>query len=258
MSIITEDCSNYRVHLEQFDGPLELLLHLVREAKLDITEISLAAVSGQYFSYLRQMQSLNIEIESSYLVVFAQLLELKSRLLLPPDQDSGFADGFDASDLLDPSEQDDAGNTPLVDRLNAYAMVRKAADWLSLQEQKAASRYTRPKADRDEEQDRSAFELQISLESLASAFQKLSKAGHSLVRPITLDRVVLSVPERIEQLKTGLKEGREYLFWTLLNTEGDLSRPRAVVTFLALLQMAKEHLVNLEQTGNGKDIKITR
>ncbi|MEW6283480.1 MAG: segregation/condensation protein A, partial [Candidatus Eremiobacterota bacterium] len=74
----------YRVDLPGFNGPLDLLLHLVGQSKLDITAISLAAVADQYRAYLESLQQMNLEIESEYLVVFSQLLEIKSRVLLPP------------------------------------------------------------------------------------------------------------------------------------------------------------------------------
>ena len=97
------EADGYKVELPFFQGPLDLLLSLVEESELDITEISLAAVTGQYREYLELLGQLDVEIESSYLLVFAQLLELKSRLLLPePEPDDSHLFGFEE----EPDEDD--------------------------------------------------------------------------------------------------------------------------------------------------------
>ncbi len=254
MPVVLDTNSKYCVQIEQFEGPLDLLLHLVREAKLDITEISLAAVANQYFEYLEKMKSFNIEIESSYLLVFAQLLELKSRLLLPPDEDEYGEPSWDSSDILDQSaeENDENGGASLIKRLSLYAMVRQAADWLYEREELCLTRYVRPL----QEQKADAFpcELQVSLESLASTFQRLSKAGRNVNRPITLNRVSVSVPERIEQLSQQIKAEHIYSFWGLIGK--NYNRPYVVVTFLALLQMVKEGKLHVDQIADCADLQI--
>ncbi|MGM9991231.1 MAG: segregation and condensation protein A [Candidatus Bruticola sp.] len=255
MPLISYINSAYRVQIEQFEGPLDLLLHLVCEAKLDITEISLAAVANQYFQYLEHMKSFNIEIESSYLLVFAQLLELKSRLLLPDEGREEDGSLEDLSDILDQQSEDDneADSASLVRRLKLYAMVRQGADWLSQRERICASRYVRPASNR--EADSFACELQVSLEALTSTFQRLSKAGRSAGHPITLSRVSVSVPERIAQLERQLKKHQVYSFWKLIGP-GLHHRSDIVVTFLALLQMVKEGKLHVEQAGVASDLQI--
>ncbi|MGM9998314.1 MAG: segregation and condensation protein A [Candidatus Bruticola sp.] len=254
MPLLSNVNSAYRVQIEQFEGPLDLLLHLVREAKLDITEISLAAVANQYFQYLDHMKSFNIEIESSYLLVFAQLLELKSRLLLPYEGPEESDDFGEISDILDQSAGIDreTDSASLVKRLRLYAMVRQGADWLSQRELICASRYVRPAPHR--EADSFSCELQVSLEALTSAFQRLSKAGRSSGHPITLSRVSVSVPERIAQLEQKLKKNCIYSFWKLVGP--DFHRADIVVTFLALLQMVKEGKVHIDQAASAPDLQI--
>ncbi len=254
MAVVLETNSQYRVQIEQFAGPLDLLLHLVREAKLDITEISLAVVANQYFEYLEKMKSFNIEIESSYLLVFAQLLELKTRLLLPPDEDEYGQPSWDSSDILDQSAEDNEadGEASLVKRLSLYAMVRQAADWFYEREELCLARYVRP----GQQQKNEIFpcELQVSLESLASTFQRLSKAGRNVNRPITLNRVLVSVPERIEQLSQEIKAKHTYSFWELIGL--NYNRSYVVVTFLALLQMVKEGKLHIDQVADSADLQI--
>lgn len=254
MPVVLDTNSKYCVQIEQFEGPLDLLLHLVREAKLDITEISLAVVANQYFEYLERMKSFNIEIESSYLLVFAQLLELKSRLLLPPDEEEYSEPSWDSSDILDQSagENDGSEEVSLVKRLSLYAMVSQATDWLGEREELCLNRYVRSFP--QQKADVFSCELQVSLESLASAFQRLSKAGRNVNRPITLNRVSVSVPERIEQLSQQIKAEHIYSFWGLIGK--NYSRPYVVVTFLALLQMVKEGKLHVDQIADCADLQI--
>ena len=259
MSLPLETSSHYQVQLEEFSGPLELLLHLVREAKLDITEISLAAVANQYFQYLERMQSLDIEIESSYLLVFAQLLELKSRLLLPAAENNCTVGDEAFADILDPcAESFETGETaPLVEKLHVYAMVSEAADWLAKAETNSLSRYVRPKilgSPSQKEQGQASFacELQVSLEALTSAFRRLDKAGHSPERPVSLARVSISVPERMKQLVEKLSASRSCQFRELVDTR----IAYVVVTFLALLELIRLGRVYVEQSQPNGDICI--
>lgn len=244
--------SEYLVHLEQFEGPLDLLLHLVNEAKLDITEIALAGVAEQYFAYLERMQHFNIEIESSYLVVFAQLLELKTRLLLPDDPEEAEAASW--SEILEPGAGEAEENAPLVDRLNLYAAVRQASQWLQRRESETLARYTRRADGREAEYMTDGLELQVSLEALAGAYRRLCKAGRFEDNPITLNRAEISVPERIGELQRLLRTQKNVSFSRLFKEKPTVSY--LVVTFLSLLEMVKQHKIRLRQAQTVGEIEI--
>lgn len=237
----------YQVHLPSFEGPLDLLLHLVRDAKLDITEISLAAVAHQYFAYLETMHKLDVEIESSYLVVFAQLLELKSRLLLPePEMDDG-----PLPDLFAEEDQENA-EPALVDRLEAYALVKEAAEWLAGREASSFARYPRPTgmAPADEP------ELDLSLAALVAAMRRLEASPRAPRPPAQVEKVALSVPERVKELWAWLVKRPFARFRELLGARP--TRPLMVVTFLALLELARRRKVTLRQQETVGEIEVTR
>jgi len=242
--------SSWQVHLEQFEGPLDLLLHLVRDARLDITEIALAAVARQYFAYLETMHRLDVEIESSYLVVFAQLLELKSRLLLPDepvgDEQLDLDFGEEDSDAA-PRESD-----PLVDRLAAYALVKEAAGWLAAREASSFARYPRPTglALADEP------ELEVSAEALAAAMRRLEASPRAPRDPVSVERVTLSVPERVKELWHLFIRQPLARFRELLGARP--TRSLVVVTFLALLELARRRKVSLRQETTLGEIEVTR
>ncbi|MCR5661230.1 MAG: segregation/condensation protein A [bacterium] len=240
--------SAYNVSIEQFEGPLDLLLHLVRDARLDITEISLAAVAHQYFAYLENLRRLDIELESSYLLVFAQLLELKSRYLLP---DEVIDDQLELGFVYDTAPDED---DPLVERLSAYALVKEASEWFSAQEALSQSMFAHPVLP---EANDAEIELIVSLEDLAEAMARIERmAKVSAPRVAEVQRVVISVPEMMEKLWEKFTRKPFAKFYEVLGSKP--SREMIIVTFLALLELAKERRLHLEQNVAAGDIDIIR
>lgn len=238
--------TGYVVQLEEFEGPLDLLLNLVDKEKLDITEISLAAVAGQYQSYLERLHELNVEIESSYLVVFAQLLEIKSRVLLPdaPPPEDELAEGEEGTQ--------EGAPTNLVDKLRAYKVIKEISDWLGEREGRSLARYPHPGEMPEFEQPA----LDLSLGSLATAMRRLESMlkRTPFKPPVEVKRVEVSVPERARQIWEWLTRRPRAVFRELLGANP--SRGLIVVTFLAVLEMARREKVRLAQ--NADDIEITR
>ncbi len=241
------DNPGYKVQLPCFEGPLDLLLSLVEESELDITEISLAQVTGQYREYLELLGQLDVEIESSYLVVFAQLLELKSRLLLPepePDEDHLF--GFE----VEPDEDD------LVTRLREYQKLKKAANWLAEREGQSLARYPHPSGLSEPE----TPILHLTLRSLHIAALRCLKPRIPFKAPIDYKKVELSVPERVEQiwetLQTAQRDEKDSrtTFSQLLRSQ-KRDKPLVVVTFLALLEMARRDRIELFQESHMSEIE---
>lgn len=236
--------SNYQVELPQFNGPLELLLTLVGQEKLDITAISLARVADQYRAYLETLQGLNVEIESSYLVVFAQLLEIKSRLLLPPVEEEE-----EYYDAVDPNEAHDDPAEELVKKLQEYASFKEAAEWLAEREAGSSARYPRNAALPELEWP----ELEVSTDSLADAMRRLELAPRAPRAPVSVEKMSFSLPERIGQILSRLFERPRWFFRELL--ENRKGKAWIVVTFLACLEMARRGQVHLEQ--ENEDIEVT-
>ncbi len=225
----------YKVQLPFFEGPLDLLLSLVEGSELDITEVSLSQVTGQYREYLELLGNLDVEIESSYLVVFAQLLELKSRLLLPviEPEDDGMMMGYD----------DEPGEDDLVARLREYQRLKKAANWLADRESQSLARYPHPSGLSEPESPL----LNVSRRSLHLAALRILRPRKPFKEPIGYRKVELSVPERVEEIWSHLRgERRRVTFSELLRREGD-RKGLVVVTFLALLEMARRDRVILYQ-----------
>ncbi|MBI3927138.1 MAG: segregation/condensation protein A [Armatimonadetes bacterium] len=236
--------TGYQVQLPQYEGPLDLLLELVGRLRLDITEISLAQVAGQYQAYLESLHELNVEIESSYVVVFAQLLEIKSRVLLPEPP---------PPEEPESSQQEEEGSgADLVERLKTYKAFKEMAEWLGEREASSSARYPHP----CELPEPDIPALELSLASLAAAMSRLDRSTRAPRPPVEVKRVEISVPQRAQQIWQWLTSRPRALFRELLGKKP--SRGLIVVTFLALLELARREQVRLRQERFGDEIEVTR
>ena len=234
--------SAHRVELPLFEGPLDLLLHLVDKEELDITEVSLATVAGQYQAYLENLQQLDLEMESSWIVVFAQLLELKSRLLLP--------DPPPELEMLESNVDEGEESNDLVERLREYKLMKQLSDWLGDRESASCARYPRPTGKAEPDQ----FILNVSPSSLHAAALRLLKPVRPFKPAPTFKKLELSVPQRVEQIWNFLV-GRPRAFFRQLLGERP-SKSLIVVTFLAVLELARHDRVALSQESFHSDIEI--
>lgn len=242
------NASLYQVEIPQFEGPLDLLLSLVDKEKLNITEISLAAVANQYRLYLETLDKLNLEIESSYIVVFAQLLEIKSRMLLPPVEEEIYDDfgGFSPADGFHDPEED------LVEQLRMYKLVKEAADWLAERETQGLAQYPHPVSAEDAEPE--WLELDVSVESLAAAWIRLDTSLKAPRKAIELRRVEISVPERAQQIFTWVQKHTKGFFRQLFSEAAPKSY--VVVSFLGLLELVRRSRVRATQMDWDADLEI--
>jgi segregation and condensation protein A len=216
------------VILEAFEGPLDLLLYLIRRQNLDILDIPIAEITRQYVEYIELMQELRLELAADYLVMAAMLAEIKSRLLLPrPPVEEGLED--------DPRAE-------LVRRLQEYERFKKVAEEIE----------TMPRQDRDFVTvsafvvDRNVIRLPppVELRELLLALKDVLKRAELTGRH-AIQREALSVRNRMSDVLKALDDGEFHRFEQLFNP--DEGRLGVVVTFLALLELAKEHLIEIMQ-----------
>jgi segregation and condensation protein A len=234
----------FPVHLEHFEGPLDLLLHLIRRHEVDIHDIPIATITQQYLDALQLMQELNLDVAGEYIVMAATLIHIKSRMLLPRPETAAGADGEAEEDPRD----------ALVRRLLEHQKYKAAAGLLHEREQMRSAQWLRP----DERVaelagDEYEPELEVDLFSLLSAFQAVvERAKH---RPkVLLPPEQLSVEARIEQLLARLSETEACGFEDLFADASD--RSLLIVTFLALLEMIRLKLVRVFQSGSFSPIRV--
>ncbi|MGE5893201.1 MAG: segregation and condensation protein A [bacterium] len=229
----TEQIDLYNIKVPVFEGPLDLLLHLIREHKIDIYDIPIALITGQYLQYLEMMKELNLEIAGEFLVMAATLIHIKSRMLLPADE------------TVSVEEQEDP-RLELVQRLLEYQALKEAA--LSLREKEETWRdYFRrepapdEKAEAEAEKDLSLFDL--SLFDLIGAFRKFLEKAPLEAAEIT--RETLTVKDKIAFIVDRLSSEEAVPFEELF--AGDRTKAQMVVTFIALLEIIRLGLARAYQ-----------
>ena len=231
----------YIVSLDVFEGPLDLLLHLIRKHELDIFDIPIAFITTKYLEYLESMKQLNLDLASEYLEMAATLTLIKSRMLVPAD-DSDTEELFEEGP--DPREE-------LVRRLLEYQKYKNAAEELTALP--VLGRDTFPRGSGEDitvERDLAS----PGLFALMEAFQKVLKGANiDPFHEVSITRI--SVSERINQLVDRLREKRKLTFLQLF--EDQHTRSDMVVTFLACLEMVKLGLMLVYQAGIHSEIHIT-
>lgn len=226
------------LRLERFEGPLDLLLHLIKKNEVSIYEIPIALITEQYLAYLEMMQELNLDVASEFLVTAATLIHIKSRQLLPRPETAEEVDGEE----LDPRDA-------LVQRLLEHQRFKAAAELLHERETLRNAQWTRPDArieaiaGEDVEP-----ELDVDLFGLLAAFRRvLERTKAQPVVPLPPEQI--SIEQRIEQLLGRLERidacGFEDLFDDVSN------RNQVIVTFLAILEMIRLKILRAFQQGSG-------
>jgi segregation and condensation protein A len=224
----------YRVQLPTFEGPLDLLLHLIQEHEIDILNIPIGFVAEKYVEYITLMQEINIDVASEYLVMAATLAHIKSRMLLP-----SLPDDIDEAD----AEQDIDPRAELVRRLLEYQKYKQAADQLGGRHVFGRDVFGRGAPPPGAEG--TAPLAQLSLFKLIDAFQAvLDRAKIVVDHQIDLER--FSITDRINELADVLRARPRVLFEELF--EGSASRAELIITFLALLEMTRLRMTRLFQS----------
>jgi segregation and condensation protein A len=230
------DARAYRVTLPMFEGPLDLLLHLIQKHELDILQIPIAFVAQKYVEYIRLMEDLSIDIASEYLVMAATLAYIKSRSLLPPDPSQ-------AVDEDNPEEEEDP-RAELIRKLLEYQKYKHAAD--NLGQRELLGRDVFPRGFAPEHNEDEAPLAPMSLFKLMDAFEGILKRAKQ-VQEHQIDFEKVSISDRIGQIVDRLRAHGTLQFVQLF--DGDVTRVEMVVTFLALLEMTKLRITRLAQDG---------
>ena len=215
------------VYLDAFEGPLDLLLYLIRKHNLDILDIPMAELTRQYMGYVERMQAIKLELAADYLLMSAMLIEIKSRMLLPKPTEV---------------ESEDDPRAELVRRLMEYEAIKLAAQKLDELPQVGVDLMV---ANAYFEKVVQVQAAQVSMDDLLAAWQNvLKRASHFAHHKV--GKSELSVREHMSQILRKLKEQNMMEFSALFDIETD-GIPKLVVNFLAILELAREGLVKITQ-----------
>jgi segregation and condensation protein A len=225
--------------LQDFEGPLDLLLHLIKESKMDIMNIQMEEITSQYMEYIHQSEKMNLEVSSEYLVMASELLEIKSRMLLPRNQEEEVEEE-------DPREE-------LVQRLLEYQAYKDITQLLQEKELLRKDIYTKtPESVSNYLEESNEIHADVTLDDLVSALQKYyqrKEDSKPLNTKVTMNEI--SVSSRRSDIKKILKNKKKVSFFELFSIP---TKEYIVATFLAVLEMAKNKELLLKQEKEFDDI----
>lgn len=236
---------DYKVELDQFEGPLDLLLHLIKESNIDILDINIEEITKQYLDYINKAEQMNLDIASEYLVMAAELIEMKSRTLLPKRE------------VEDDDEYEEDPREELIKRLIEYKNYKEVAPSLHDLESSRNEYYTKsPSLEIDGVDLNPEVSSNIDMDTLMDALNKFLKKKE-LDKPIStkITTKEYSVTRRSYEIKELLKTKSKVTFEELFDV---CTRDYVVVTFLSVLNMAKNGDIALEQNDNFEELYIVR
>ena len=233
----------YKVMIDEFEGPLDLLLHLIKEDNIDIYEIKIEKITNQYLDYIKQMKELNLSIASEYLVMASELIEMKSKMLLPKQKN------------IEEDEYEEDPKEVLIERLLAYKKYKEiTSEFKDLEllrkqiitkEPENLSKYAKEMDNEDN----------IGLNDLLEAFNLLLSKKES-EKPIAtkITKKELSVGDKVLKIRNILKEKRVVNFEELFENS---TKEEVIVSFLSILEMIKKDEIRVNQDSNFNRITIS-
>ncbi|MFO1441762.1 segregation/condensation protein A [Bacillus sp. Bva_UNVM-123] len=243
---------HYNVKIDAFEGPLDLLLHLINRLEIDIYDIPVAEITEQYLSYIHAMQELQLDVASEYLVMAATLLAIKSKMLLPKHEEELYDDDYE-------NEQDENPMDELVEKLVEYRKYKEAATDFKVLEQERGLIFTKPPSDLSDyakDIQIEKIDLNVTIYDMIGAFQKLLRK-QKLQKPLStkITRQEIPIEKRMAEILNELRSIKGKRSFNDLFPVPD--REQIVVTFLAILELIKRKEIQIEQENNFAEIFLS-
>jgi segregation and condensation protein A len=235
------DESALKLTLPSFHGPLDLLLHLIKQHKVEIYDIPILLITQQYNAYLEAMEELNLEVAADYIYMAALLIHIKSKMLLPRDDD--------ADEMEDPRKE-------LVDRLVEYQRFKAVAETFAELDVVRMGVWARPPVKLPENEAAEIDMSEVSLFDLIDAFRTaLNRYRQNHPQSIELQRTTHKVSEKMRELYGKLREKSPIRLQWFLEGRG---RNELIAVFLGMLELVRLGGISLQQTGNFSEVLIAR
>ena len=231
----------YNFKLHDFEGPLDLLLHLIKKNNLNIFDINISEITDQYLAYISHLEFLNLNVDSEYLVIASELSLLKSRELLPH---------------TDEDDEEDDPKMEFIDRLFKYQMYKDASEKLRSYEMERKNYFTKaPSLLNEFHENGPIIDTDLSIDDLINAFLKFQKRKE-FEKPLNtvVTRKEYSVHKRSGEILNSLKINGKLKFDDLFEV---YSKDYVVVTFLAILDLAKDGSILIDQESNADSIILS-
>ncbi len=229
----------YDISLDNFQGPMDLLLHLIKKKKMNILDIKLEIIIDEYLNYIRHMEEMNLNVASSYLVMASELIEIKSRMLLP---------GSETED----EEEDPKEN--LVNRLIEYEKYKNMVPIFRELEEERNNYKTKSPTSILEYKEEKNYTSELTMEDLVAAYKKFLQRLED-EKPITtkVTKKEISVDDQIKSIREKFKVNKKMNFFDLFDV---YAKDYVIATFLAILEMSSKREIRIMQEANFDNIIV--
>lgn len=233
---------NYVVNIPEFEGPLDLLLHLIKQDDIDIFDISINRITKQYLDYLNLMEEMNLDIASEYLIMASELIEIKANSLLPVNSDN------------EDDDYEENSKEKLIERLLEYEKYKNMTSTFQELESIRKEVYTRTSDEILAYKTEENIDYGVNIDDLINAFQKFLDRKE-LDKPLNtkIEKKEYSVGRRCQEIRNLIKSKKEVSFNDLFDV---ITKDYIVVTFLAILSMSKRQEIDIKQDNNFNNIII--
>lgn len=232
---------DYKIMIDEFEGPMDLLLHLIKKDNIDIIDISIEKITKQYLDYIEEMENLNLDIASEYLIMAAELLEIKSSKLLPKQENDEVEEDLEAN---------------FINRLIEYKQYKEITQQFKELEENRKEVYTKIPDSLNEYKQNSTIDLgDTTIADLISAMNNFL-SRKELEKPLNtkITTKEYNIDERSYEIRKILKKNKKMNFKELFEV---YRKDYIVVTFLAILSMAKKQEIEIKQDNNFNDIYLS-
>ena len=233
---------DYSIKIDAFEGPLDLLLHLIKEKNVDIYDISIEEITKSYLDYINKMEELNINIASSYLVMAAELMEIKSKSLLPKVESE------------EDNEEEEVSRENLINKLVEYKKYKEMTDVFKELEINRNNIYIKPPENINNYVNNEIYNEEIEIDKLVEAMKNFLNRKE-LEKPLKtkITNKEYSVKERKNSIRNIIRNKKRVEFTELFE---EYNKSYIAVTFLSVLELAKEHELKISQDKNFDNIFI--
>lgn len=233
---------NYSIKIDAFEGPLDLLLHLIKEKNVDIYDISIEEITKSYLDYINKMEELNINVASSYLVMAAELMEIKSKSLLPKVENE------------EDNEEEEVSRENLINKLVEYKKYKEMTEVFKELEINRNNIYIKPPENINNYINNEIYNEEIEIDKLVEAMKNFLNRKE-LEKPLKtkITNKEYSVKERKNSIRNIIRNKKRVEFTELFE---EYNKSYIAVTFLSVLELAKEHELKISQDKNFDNIFI--
>lgn len=233
---------DYNIKIDAFEGPLDLLLHLIKEKNVDIYDISIEEITKSYLDYINKMEELNINVASSYLVMAAELMEIKSKSLLPKVESE------------EDNEEEEVSRENLINKLVEYKKYKEMTDVFKELEINRNNIYIKPPENINNYVNNEIYNEEIEIDKLVEAMKSFL-SRKELEKPLKtkITNKEYSVKERKNSIRNIIRNKKRVEFTELFE---EYNKSYIAVTFLSVLELAKEHELKISQDKNFDNIFI--